>query len=137
MTGVKEVDEAFERIKAARQVARNELKALRQQYKKDTITKALELKWLWVRIIGCIHDDRYDRLLVVVCGHTLYGLHLSPAGRHAPPPLEEEAPELDAARRERHCRDDGHERYRHRSCRCGEYCCACTVNGAYSFVFVA
>ena len=34
-TGVKEVDEAFERIKAARKVARDELKALRKQYKKD------------------------------------------------------------------------------------------------------
>ena len=34
-TGVKEVDEAFGRIRAARKVARDELKALRKQYKKD------------------------------------------------------------------------------------------------------
>ena len=34
-TGVKEVDQAFERIREARRVAREELKSLRKQYKKD------------------------------------------------------------------------------------------------------
>ena len=34
-TGVKEVDDAFDRIRAARKVARDELKALRKQFKKD------------------------------------------------------------------------------------------------------
>ena len=35
-TGVKEVDAAFQRIRDARKVARDELKSLRKQYKKDT-----------------------------------------------------------------------------------------------------
>ena len=41
-TGVKEVDESFERIREARRVARAELKLLRKQYKKD-IGESFEL----------------------------------------------------------------------------------------------
>ena len=97
-TGVPEMDATFDRIRADRKAARENLKELRKEFKKDA------------------EGTQADLLFSVSLGKTSLGIggsliveRIQPRGRCSSPPLEEEAAEFVCGRCPAHRNDDGHE----------------------------
>ena len=99
-TGVPEMDAAFDRIRADRKAARDNLKQLRKEFKKDCSTGTKIRMYTHAVLVLNVRDNR-ER--VSPC------FAYPPPGRCPPPPFEEEAAELVRGGCQAHRSDDGFE----------------------------
>ena len=99
-TGVPEMDAAFDRIRADRKAARDNLKELRKQFKKDCSTGTKIHIYTQAVLVRGVRDNR-ERVSP--------RYEYQPPGRRPPPPFEEEAAELVRGGCEAHRSDDGFE----------------------------